>query len=137
MVCAPRRRYDRHAMASRRPTAPILIVDDNPETRAALTAVLETEGYHVATATDGQEGLDYLRAGRPACLVILDLRMPIMDGWEFLREVRDDPELAKIPIVAFSAAVESDVPGTVATIRKGTVDPAVLLRVIETAEHGG
>jgi CheY-like chemotaxis protein len=95
--------------------------------------VLETEGYAVAMACDGQEGIDYLRAGKPVSLVVLDLRMPIMDGWAFLHTVQADPELAKIPIVAFSAVVESDVPGAVATIRKGTVDPSMLLRIIEAA----
>jgi len=122
-------------MGSRPPAKPVLVVEDNHETRAVLTMLLEAQGYNVLTAADGQEGLDYLRAGHPVCLVILDLRMPIMDGWTFLDAVQRDPVLEAIPIVAFSAAVEGDVPGTVATIRKATVDPGSFLRTIESAHR--
>jgi CheY-like chemotaxis protein len=107
------------------------VVEDNADTRDAVTLILEAHGYAVASAGDGQDALDYLRAGYPVALIVLDLRMPIMDGWTFLREVQGDAMLRNIPVVAFSANVAGDLPGTVATVRKGNVDPTVLLAIVE------
>ena len=118
-------------MGSRRPTAPVLIVEDNDETRNVLQRLLELRGYATATADDGQAALDYLRSGKAACLIMLDLRMPVMDGWTLMRELQSDPALPQIPVVAFSANVEGDVPGAVATIRKAAVDPEVMLDIID------
>lgn len=91
----------------------------------------------MALAQDGQEALDYLRAGQPAALIILDLRMPIMDGWAMLRHLQADAELAGIPVIAFSANVQGDVPGAVATLRKGTFKPDVLFAMIDQLCHPG
>jgi len=118
-------------MGSRRPSAPVLIVEDNAETRDVLKMVLEINGYAVAMARDGSEALEYLRAGHPACLIILDLRMPIMDGWTFLGVIQADARLADLPVIAFSANIDGDVPGAVATIRKAAVNPDVFLGLIE------
>src|SRR5476651_1166296 len=80
----------------------ILVVDDDVPIREALTQLLTLEGYVVLTAGNGQEGLDILRSSRPD-LILLDLRMPIMDGWEF-KEAKDaDPTFASIPVFVFSA----------------------------------
>jgi CheY-like chemotaxis protein len=111
----------------------VLIVEDNAETRDVLKMLLEINGYDVALACDGAEALDHLRARRPVSLIILDLRMPVMDGWTFLREVQSDPQLAALPVIAFSANIEGEVPGTIATIRKATVDVDVFLALIERA----
>jgi len=81
-------------MGSRRPSAPVLIVEDNYETREVLERILELWGYATATAEDGLAALGYLRGGNPACLIILDLRMPIMDGWALSRELQADPKFA-------------------------------------------
>jgi CheY-like chemotaxis protein len=116
-----------------RPLAPVLVVDDNAETREVLKLVLEVSGYAVALARDGSEAMDYLRSGNAACLVILDLLMPVMDGWTFLKVLRAYPTLAEIPVVAFSAIVEDDVPGTVASIRKSKLNPDLFLSIIERA----
>jgi CheY-like chemotaxis protein len=120
-------------MASSRPRAPILVVEDNADTRDAVGLILDLHGYAVVPAADGQEALDYLRAGHPVALVVLDLRMPIMDGWTLLREVQADPMLRDVPVVAFSANIQDELPGAVATIRKGNVDPTALLAIIERA----
>ena len=122
-------------MESRRPSTPVLVVEDNPETRDVLRVLLGIEGYAVATAGDGQEALDYLRSGRPACLIVLDLRMPVMDGWTLLGLLHHDPVLRNIPVIAFSAVLDREVPNVVAAIRKGSVDPDVLLRIVEQAAH--
>ena len=59
--------------------------------------------------------------------------MPIMDGWALMRELQADPRFAQIPVVAFSANIENDLPGAVATIRKAAVDPDVLLSIVDRA----
>jgi CheY-like chemotaxis protein len=82
----------------------VLIVEDNEATREALALLLQIGGYTTAEAADGREALAYLRSHEPPRLVLLDLMMPVMDGWEFLRERRKDPALAAIPVVLFTAA---------------------------------
>lgn len=82
----------------------ILIVDDDFGIRDALTQIFEEEGYQVASAANGQEAISHLRDGTPRPKVILlDLMMPIMNGWEFRDEQRQDPQLADIPVVVISA----------------------------------
>jgi serine/threonine protein kinase len=81
----------------------ILIVDDDQTTRAVLTLALEREGCSVSQASNGQEALDRLRAAPRPNLILLDLMMPVMDGWQFLSQVKADPALASIPIFVLSA----------------------------------
>ena len=109
--------------------APILIVEDNAETSLALQRVLSARGYPSIVARNGQEALNHLREGNPVSLVILDMYMPVMDGWAFARALQADPRLAGTPLVAFSAGAVSEVPGALAFVRK-TVDPDVLLDIV-------
>jgi CheY-like chemotaxis protein len=84
---------------------PILIIDDEAEIRSLISQLLIEEGYMVAQAADGREALLYLRAANPLpCVILLDLMMPVMNGWDFLQVRQHDPVLAPIPIVAISAA---------------------------------
>jgi CheY-like chemotaxis protein len=82
----------------------ILIVEDQPEIRAVISDILEEEGYLVASVANGMEALTYLRkyAARTG-LILLDLGMPVMTGWEFREEQQRDPALAKIPVIIMSA----------------------------------
>ena len=82
----------------------ILVVDDDAEVRGAVTDLLESHGYVVVPASNGQEALDELKMQelRPA-LILLDLMMPIMDGQAFCAEQQADPDLRDIPVVVFSA----------------------------------
>jgi len=82
----------------------ILVVDDDRGIREVMREFLEDEGYCVASAANGQEAINWLRTGgkRP-CLILLDLNMPVMTGWEFLRVQQVEPRLAQIPVVVFSA----------------------------------
>ena len=80
----------------------ILIVDDDPGIREAVQVALELEGYEVVLAADGHDALERIRAGLRPCLIILDLMMPRMNGWEFRREQLNDPEVAKIPLAVVS-----------------------------------
>jgi PAS domain S-box-containing protein len=85
---------------------PILVVDDEPDVKVLLTELLRDEGYQVATAADGAEALDYLRAApRLPCLILLDLVMPNVDGWQFIEERSHDPRLSRIPVVLISGQV--------------------------------
>jgi signal transduction histidine kinase len=81
----------------------ILLVEDDRSIREAVQSVLEDEGYDVIQAENGRDALDRLRSGPLPDLVVLDLRMPIMDGWEFRAAQKNDPNLAGIPVLAVSA----------------------------------
>jgi CheY-like chemotaxis protein len=85
----------------------VLVVDDDPNLVRLMTKFLRLEGFTAVPAANGQEALAYLRGGGGARVILLDLRMPVMDGWTFRREQRADPGLADIPIVVLSG-VEAD-----------------------------
>lgn len=85
----------------------ILLVEDVQDNRDLVVQILESE-YTVIEARDGLEGLDKARAYRPD-LILLDLALPKMDGWETARRIKSDPDLKQIPIVALTAyAMEGD-----------------------------
>ena len=81
----------------------VLIVDDDLSTREALTDLLQDRGYSVTAAADGREALNYLRDASPPGIIILDLMMPVMDGWEFLEHQSHDPMLLEIPVIVVTA----------------------------------
>jgi CheY-like chemotaxis protein len=86
------------------PAPTILVVEDDVDTREMLERFLQLEGFDVRTAINGQAALASLRAhGRP-CVILLDLMMPVMDGWQFREVQRRDPALARIPVVVVTAA---------------------------------
>jgi signal transduction histidine kinase len=90
----------------RPPTTPrqqILLVEDDYAIRDALQGILEDEGYAIVTAENGHQALERLRSQRAPDLILLDLRMPVMDGWQFRAEQKSDPALAGIPVLAISA----------------------------------
>jgi CheY-like chemotaxis protein len=80
----------------------VLIVDDDSDIRDAITQILEYEGFEVATASNGQEGINLLSGTRPA-LILLDLMMPVMNGWQFKSELEANPEFKNIPVIILSA----------------------------------
>jgi serine/threonine protein kinase len=82
----------------------ILVVEDDPSARKALVQILEHQGYAVTQAENGSEALDCLQQMPPPSLILLDLMMPVMDGWELLRQLTADPALASIPVIVISAA---------------------------------
>src|ERR1700674_3239719 len=82
----------------------ILIVEDDRHELRALSEFLERKGYSVIEAQNGREALDDLRNGAAVSLVLLDLSMPVMDGWEFLKRQNNDPGIADIPVVALTAS---------------------------------
>ena len=80
----------------------ILIVEDNFDNLTLVQLLLEREGYEVITAFDGQEGISIARSEKPD-LIALDLDMPVMDGWELLRQAKSDPTIQDIPVVVVTA----------------------------------
>ena len=90
--------------------ADILLVDDDADTRHGLALLLRGQGYRVATAADGWQALEHMRRHGPPGLVLLDLAMPEMDGWEFLHQRRHSPDLRTVPVVVFSAVADCDGP---------------------------
>ncbi len=83
--------------------AHILIVEDDYDIRDALASVLELEGHDVRTASNGIEGLAEARNQRPD-IILLDLMMPVMNGWQFRAEQKRDADLADVPVVVVSAS---------------------------------
>jgi CheY-like chemotaxis protein len=81
----------------------ILVVEDDEGIRETLQLALELEGYAVTTACNGKEGLAALPLMRMPCLILLDLMMPVMNGWAFAEALRDDQMLAPIPVVIVTA----------------------------------
>jgi len=81
----------------------ILIVEDDDDVRECLAVFLEGEGYRVVEAEDGQQALVRLRSAPDFCLILLDLFMPVMNGWAFRAEQLRDPALATIPVIVISA----------------------------------
>jgi CheY-like chemotaxis protein len=96
----------------------ILLVEDDELIRRAMQMVLEWEGFHIDCAANGQEALDYLRAGNRPSLIVLDLMMPVLDGEQFRAEQSRDPELASIPVIVVSAAVFAEAVSAAQHIRK-------------------
>ena len=85
-------------------SATVLIVEDDLDTREMLGRFLELEGYTVETAENGKRALERLGSGVGACVILLDLMMPVMDGWQFRQEQIRDASLADIPVIVVSAA---------------------------------
>lgn len=85
----------------------VLVVDDEEDQRETLRLILEHNGYAVQTAENGEHALENMKAGsRPPCLVILDLMMPVMDGWKLWSEMSKDDALASIPVVVVSGVAQ-------------------------------
>jgi two-component system cell cycle response regulator DivK len=85
----------------------ILIVEDNEMNRDMLARRLSRRGYEVLVAVDGREGMEKTRAERPD-LVLMDMNLPEVDGWEATRQLKADADTADIPIVALTAHAMSD-----------------------------
>jgi CheY-like chemotaxis protein len=81
----------------------VLIVEDDDSAREALSDCLEMEGFRVAAACNGKEALDYLRSAHLPKVILLDLYMPVMTGWEFREAQKKDAAIADIPVVVVTA----------------------------------
>ncbi len=100
------------AFAQTNETPRLLVVEDDEGARAALGDILDLEGYDVALSANGAEALEYLHSEPLPDLIILDLQMPIMNGWQFRREQIKVAEFAAVPVIvitAFQSAGDIDV----------------------------
>jgi CheY-like chemotaxis protein len=96
----------------------VLIVEDERAARVGMEQILHLAGYAPVSAPNGQEALDLLRSGIPVKVILLDLIMPVMDGWAFRREQLRDPQLAHIPVIVLSALHHGWVEGVPPTLPK-------------------
>lgn len=127
-----RRRSTRRPSAIPHPSLGILIVEDDDDSRDILSTFLAANGYPVMAAKNGKEALDRLRNFAAPCLILLDLRMPVMDGWTLRRALLADPMLASIPVIVLSAVhdVAQAVAGmNVATYLEKPYDFEAILRI--------
>jgi CheY-like chemotaxis protein len=119
--------------------AKLLIVEDDDNARMALGDILDYEGYPVAMCCNGKEALDYLHSRPLPALIILDLQMPVMNGWQFCHECRRDVELASVPVVVITA-FQSPGDLEVDAVIKKPIDIEHLLDMVHhycDAESGG
>jgi len=125
------------ALAAPKPPArgTVLIVEDDPLARSNLAQILAGDGYQVATAANGQEALHYLQSRPLPVLILLDLNMPVLDGWQFLQEQRQRADWAAIPVIVISATA----PEQARAAALGAVDylqkPIEVRTLTETVQH--
>jgi CheY-like chemotaxis protein len=88
----------------------LFVVEDDDSARRALADILRLEGFEVVSAPNGKKALEYLHhSSTPPCLIILDLAMPEMDGWQFRAEQQKDPTLARIPVIVMTAFTNAEI----------------------------
>jgi len=87
----------------------VLIVDDDADTRETIAELLGLNGHAHFEAADGRQALEWLSGQEvPPCIILLDLRMPVMDGWDFLETLRTHPGWSNIPVIVVSATIKPD-----------------------------
>lgn len=110
----------------------ILVVDDDPNFRSIMADVLGAEGCRVAQAGNGREALEILRSLTPD-LVLLDLSMPVMDGWELATIMQHDPSFADIPVAVLSSQLDSGLESQMRVLRK-PVDLPNLIGILDAVD---
>lgn len=96
----------------------VLIVEDEEDLREMMREALESKGYSVVTAEEGQEALHKIDGIDHLCLVLLDLLMPGMNGWDFFEKMRERPELAAVPVIVHSSASSRAPAGVTRVLQK-------------------
>ncbi len=119
VVAVPRRDADR-----------ILVIEDDPDVRETLEDALRDAGLAVDVAVDGADGLERLREGPPPALILLDLRMPRLCGEEFLRAMRGDEALARVPVITMTAGTDPEDDGDVVAHLHKPFDLGDLLQIV-------
>ena len=109
----------------------IMVIEDERDSRTYLVQLLRLEGFKVVAYPNGAEALNYLGRSAPPCIIILDMRMPVMDGPQFRSAMLQDPRLANIPVVVVTAAEPQAAAGLSAVrVFKKPVDVDALLATI-------
>jgi DNA-binding response OmpR family regulator len=110
------------------PARPVLLIEDDPETREAMRELLSAAGLRVIASDEGRKALELAGATRPA-LVLLDLVTGGMSGWEFLERRAGEPALSDVPVVVVTGSTET-VPENAAAVLRKPVDPRELLATV-------
>jgi two-component system, chemotaxis family, chemotaxis protein CheY len=113
----------------------VLIVEDEEDLREMMREALESKGYSVVTAEEGQEALRKIDAIEHLCLVLLDLLMPGMNGWDFFEKMRERPELAAVPVIVHSSASGRAPSGVTRVLQKPIMFERLLSVVGEYCEN--
>jgi DNA-binding response OmpR family regulator len=114
------------------PPSDILLVEDDDTIAAILSAVLQDQGYTVSRASNGKEALDHLYNQQPPRVILLNLMMPVMNGWKFREHLRQVPELAQIPVVVLSGLRDLDQKAAVLEATDCFTKPYNLKAVLDT-----
>jgi two-component system chemotaxis response regulator CheY len=109
---------------------PILVVEDDHDVRDAMVQVLEAEGYAAVPATDGEDALERLDAGLAPCVILLDLMMPRLDGWQFIEQQRRRESTVPIIVVSAYGSQEQVRSEGVVTYMRKPVDIDALLAAV-------
>lgn len=112
-------------------THTVLVVEDEEDLREMMREALELSGYTVVTAEDGQDALDKIPGIDRLCLVILDLLMPVMNGWDFFEKFRQRAELSAVPVVVHSSAPGQAPAGVTRVLQK----PLMFDRLVSVARE--
>ena len=113
----------------------ILVIEDDENIQDIFRLALGFEGYTVTTASNGQEGLEALKEGPLPFLILVDLMMPVMDGWTFMEELQKLPAYAAIPVVVITAFTTHDKPDRADKILRKPVELDLLYAVAK--EYAG
>ncbi|HYO93256.1 MAG TPA: response regulator [Polyangiaceae bacterium] len=113
----------------------ILLVEDEASVRADLTEILRDEGYSVAAVKNGQEALEWLRAQPAPRLILLDLMMPVMNGWDFRCEQLKDASLAAIPVILLSGTTDSEQHQATLSVAASVTKPIRIDRLLRAIEQ--
>ncbi len=113
----------------------ILIVEDCFLARELMSLILGEGGYRVSTAANGKEAIERLHTADRPDLILLDLRMPVMDGWTFREELKHDPELASIPVVVVSGLDESGEQSATLQVARFLHKPIETTELLQTVQQ--
>ena len=111
---------------------PILVVEDDASAREGVLALLRNDGFSVEAAKTGQEALDALEGGLQPALMVIDLMLPEVTGWELLKYVHDDPELRFVPTIVVTAAADERTSVIADHVLTKPVDVSRLLTLVRT-----
>jgi DNA-binding response OmpR family regulator len=108
---------------------PVLIVEDDPDTRETLETLLQMHGVAARAVENGQQAWDLLRSAEPApCLILLDLMMPVLSGWQLRERMIADEKLRRIPVIVMSATADSSTTLEAAAVMRKPIDFESLVR---------
>jgi CheY-like chemotaxis protein len=122
-------------MTARRRGVEILLVEDEPDLRKDLAFLLADEGYRVRTAADGAEALALLEGGARPAVILLDLMMPVMDGWETRARLRTTPALSNIPVVILSGVANDEAEIAALAVAAYVTKPMSVSRLCEIIDR--